>query len=331
MITRLRMLFIVLMAVLTVSSHSLAKELVFAHIGAPGSLHDTSAREFARRVNAQLGDKVRVEVFGNSAFGGDTTNLEKLKAAKIEMTLVGTAMSSVDERFGVFELPFLIRDREHMARVRDALLNDTFGPAAKSKGYRILAAWELGFRHITNNIRPIQTPEDLKGLRMRVPTVKWLKKAFESYGASVTPLPFNQIVTEIRNETIDGQEAVLELAYAGRVHEAQKYLSLTYHIYTPAFLLVNEEQFAALAPDVQTGLSSIAVDMESWTRKTGAQHDQEALAKLRITLKTNDADMIEFYQASAKGIYKEFAKAVPQGEELVKRIERLAGASVVGN
>lgn len=331
MIARLRLLFIVSVAILSMHNNSWAKEFVFAHIGAPGSLHDTSAREFARRVNAQLGDKIRVEVFGNSALGGDTANLEKLKAAKIEMTLVGTAMSSVDERFGVFELPFLLRDREHMARVRETIFNDTLAPAAKAKGYRLLAAWELGFRHITNTVRPISTPEDLKGVRIRVPPVKWLKKAFESYGATVTTTPFNQIVTEIQNGTVDGQETVLELAYAARIHEVQKYLSLTYHLYTPAFLVVNDEQFAALPPDVQEAISRIAVDMEGWSRQVGAQHDKESLEKLQRTLKTNNGDMIEFYQASAKGIYKEFAKSVPQGAELVQRIERLAGSSVAGN
>ena len=301
MIARLRLLSLVSLALLSICNNSHAKELVFAHIGAPGSLHDASAQEFALRVNAQLSNNVHVEVFGNSAFGSDVANLEKLKAGKIELTLVGTAMSSVDERFGIFELPFLIRDRNHMTRVRATVFEDTLKPAARAKGYRLLAAWELGFRHITNSARPIQTPEDLQGVRLRVPQVRWLKKAFESYGATVIALPFDKVLAELQKGSIDGQETVLELAHAAHLHDAQKYLSLTYHIYTPAFLVVNEEQFSALPPEVQIGISQIAVDLEGWSRKIGAQHDRAALDKLQKVLKTNDADMIEFYQASCQG------------------------------
>lgn len=331
MISRLYLLFVFALAQFAFMCSSHAEELLFAHIGAPGSLHDVSAREFARRVHAQLGDRVHIEVVGNSALGGDLAHLEKLKAGKIEFGLIGTQISSLDEIFSVFELPFLIRNRGHMSRVRAAIFDDTLQVAAKAKGYRLLALWELGFRHITNGVRPINTPEDLKGVRIRVPKTSWLSKAFEAFGATAVTIRYDQVLDELKKGSVDGQETVLELAYSSRFYEAQKYLSLTNHLYTPAFVTVSEEQFSKLPKDVQDRLTQIAVELESWVQHYGEQQDGESLAKLHEKLIVNDTDLIEFYQVAAKGVYRDFAKAVPKGGDVIKRIEALANTGSPGN
>lgn len=300
--------------------------MVLAHIGAPGSLHDMSAREFARRVNSQIGDKLHIEVLGNSVLGDDATHLDKLKNGKIELALLGTMMSSIDEVFAVFELPFLIRSRAHMNRVRAAIFDDTLQAAAKAKGYRLLALWEVGFRHITNSVRPIRYPEDLKGIRLRVPKTRWLTKAFETYGATVVNLRFDGVLSELQKGSIDGQETVMQLVYTSRIHEAQKYLSLTNHLYTPAFLVAREEQFNKLPPDAQSSIVKTAREIEKWSQDTGEQQDRIFLAKVRERLQVNDADLIEFYHVAAKSVYRDFSMTVPKGGELIKKIEALASS-----
>jgi TRAP-type transport system periplasmic protein len=331
MISRLYVLLAFVLAQFAFTSSSHAADMLLAHIGASGSLHDAASREFTRRVHAQLGDAVHIEVMGNSALGGDIAHLEKLKAGKLEFALVGTSMTTVDDVFAVFELPFLIRNRAHIKRVRAAIFEDTFQAAAKAKGYRLLAMWELGFRHITNTVRPINSPEDLKGIRMRVPLTPWLPKAFAAFGATIVPVKFDQVLDELKKGSIDGQETVLQLAYACRFHEAQKYLSLTSHVYTTAFLTVSEEHFSKLPKDVQDRLTQIAVEVESWSRTYGEQLDRETLVKLQEKMIVNDTDLIEFYQAAAKSVYRDFAKAIPKGGELIKRIDALANADSPGN
>jgi TRAP-type transport system periplasmic protein len=137
-------------------------ELKFGHVGEPGSLFEASANEFARRANEKLGPDYKVVTFGSSQLGSDEQMVQKLKLGQLEFSLPSTVMSSVAPEFGVFEMPYIVKDREHMKRVREAILESVLQPAVKAKGYRILAVWENGFRHITNNLRPIGKPEDLK-------------------------------------------------------------------------------------------------------------------------------------------------------------------------
>src|SRR5690606_6531385 len=127
-------------------------ELRFGHVGNPGSLFAASAEEFARRANEKLGDKAVVQGFGSSQLGTDTELLQKLKLGQVHFALPSTVMSSVSPEFGVFEMPYIIKDREHMKRVIDSIGESVFQAAAKANGYRSLAFWENGFRHITNNV-----------------------------------------------------------------------------------------------------------------------------------------------------------------------------------
>ncbi|MDX1401231.1 MAG: TRAP transporter substrate-binding protein, partial [Kiloniellales bacterium] len=147
--------------------------LKFGHVGKPGSLFEASVEEFAKRANEKLGDKAEVQVFGSSQLGKDKELLQKLKLGQITFSLPSTVMSSVSDEFGIFEMPYIIKDREHMKKVQAAIGESVLQKAASSKGYRILAFWENGFRNITNNTRPINTPEDLKGIKLRTPKGAW--------------------------------------------------------------------------------------------------------------------------------------------------------------
>src|SRR6056300_1677960 len=152
-------------AVMATSANASYLVLKFGHVGKPGSLFDMSANEFARIANAKLGDKAEVQVFGSSQLGKDKELLQKLKLGQVTFSLPSSVMSSVADEFGVFEMPYIIKDRAHMKRVQDAILESKLQPAVKAKGYRIIGLWENGFRNITNNVRPINKPEDLAGIK----------------------------------------------------------------------------------------------------------------------------------------------------------------------
>jgi tripartite ATP-independent transporter DctP family solute receptor len=299
-------------------------ELRFGHIGGAGSLLEATAQEFARRANERLQGRVRVAVYGKSALGDDTEMLAKVKAGAITFSLPIAVMESVDDVFGIFEMPFLIRDRAHMNRVRAAIFASTLQPAAKNKGFRLLALWEVGFRHITNNIRPIRYPDDLQGLRLRVPKGLWRARMFEAYGAIPVLLSFDKIVDELKKHSVDGQENPISQFYPVGIHEQQRYLTLSYHIYSPAFVVVSEEHFSKLPKNVQDTLADIAVDLEDWAHKEGERLDKEMIGKLRGKMEINQIDLIEFFHGAATGIYQEYAAAVPQGGALIAQVEALA-------
>ncbi len=150
-------------------AHAEKLTLKFGHVGAPGSLFEASINAFAKRANEKLGDKAEVQVFGSSQLGKDKELLQKLKLGQVTFAMPSSVMSSVSDEFGVFEMPYIIQSRDHMKKVQAEIGESVFNKAAIAKGYRILTFFENGFRHITNNTRPINSPEDLKGIKLRTP------------------------------------------------------------------------------------------------------------------------------------------------------------------
>ena len=120
-------------------------EIKLGHVGEPGSLFQKSADEFAKRANAKLGDKAKVVVFGSSQLGGDKEMLQKLKLGTLDMALPSTVMSSEVDLFGIFEMPYLVKDRAHMARIEKEVFWPKLAPEAEKKGLKVLAVWENGY------------------------------------------------------------------------------------------------------------------------------------------------------------------------------------------
>jgi tripartite ATP-independent transporter DctP family solute receptor len=248
-------------------------ELKLGHAGGPGSIQDVAAAEFARRFNKALRPVASVYVYGDSVLGNDTELLKKLKTGSVSLAIVAAPMSSVADEFGVFDMPFLVRGREHVRKFRDQLMQDFLRPAALAKGYRVLGMWEFGVRHITNNVRPINAPGDLNRLRFRVPKVEWRIKMFESYGVKVTPMEIEDIYPSLQAGTLDGLEMPLPMLCSLNIQKVQKYLTLTSHLYSPAFLVIDEAQFQKQPEKVRNVLSSYAHSMEDWVLQRGAEID----------------------------------------------------------
>ena len=252
---------------LTTTAQAADLTLKFGHVGKPGSLFEASVNEFAKCSNAALGDKAEVVTFGSSQLGKDKELLQKLKLGQITFSLPSSVMSSVSDTFGVFEMPYIIKDREHMKRVQ-AKLGETFQAAAKSKGYRILGYFENGFRHITNNTRAITVPADLAGVKLRTPKGAWRVKMFKLYGANPTPMAFSEVFTALQTGVIDGQENPYAQIASAKFQEVQKYLSITGHVYTPAYVLVSDSGFSKLPADVQSGLEQCATETQAFVYDT---------------------------------------------------------------
>ncbi len=299
-------------------------ELKFGHVGAPGSLFAVTAEEFARRANERLGDRAKVIVFGSSQLGGDEVMLQKLKLGTIDLVLPSTIMSSIVEAFGLFEMPYLVSDREHMRRVEEEVFWPDLHPLAIERGYEVLAIWENGFRHVTNNVRPITTPADLRGIKLRTPRGIWRVKMFQAYGANPTPMPLSEVFVALQTGGMDGQENPLAQVVAARLHEVQSYLSLTRHVYTPAYVTVGTERWAKLPEDVRTILRETARETQEFAYATAERMDTDLLVDLRDAgIVINQPNQDAFISASS-AVYEEFAASVANGEELIDRVLALA-------
>lgn len=301
-------------------------EIKLGHVGGPGSLFEQSANEFARVANERLGNKAKVVVFGSSQLGGDSEMMQKLRLGTLELSIPSSIMSSNVPAFGMFEMPYLVKNRDHMTKIETEVLRPSMLPLAEEKGFKILGVWENGFRHITNNGQPIVKPEDLKGMRLRVPPGVWRVKMFQAYGANPSPMAFSEVFVALQTGVMNGQENPLTQIYSAKLQEVQKYISMTGHVYTPAYLTAGSRKFKSLPSDVQAILEKTAQDVQPFVYATAAKLDNELLEKIKAAgTKANEVDKNAFIAAS-KAIYQEFGKEVPGGGAFVDKAVALGAA-----
>lgn len=300
--------------------------LRFGHVGNPGSLFEASVNNYAACVNEAAGDAVEVQTFGSSQLGSDQELLQKLKLNQVAFALPSSVMSSVDEAFGIFEMPYIIKDRDHMRRVQAEMM-DVFQGAAEANGYYIVGLAENGFRHITNNVRPINVPADLEGVKLRTPNGTWRVKMFQQYGANPTPMSFSDVFTALQTGVIDGQENPYAQIASAKFQEVQEYLSITGHVYTPAYILTSKNQWDSWPDEVKTILSDCAVSNQDFTYEEAARLEEELLQVIRDAgVEVNEADKDAFIEAS-KPIYDAFASEVEGGGEMIDKVLGLGGSS----
>ena len=306
-------------AALAVTPALAQTEIKIGHVGEPGSLFQKSADEFAKRANAKLGNKAKVIVYGSSQLGGDKEMIQKLKLGTLDMAVPSTVMSSEVDLLGIFEMPYIVKDRAHMGRIEKEIFWPQIEPAIEKKGIKVLAVWENGVRHITNNKHPIKVPADLQGIKLRVPEGKWRVKMFQAYGANPSPMKFSELFTALQTGVMDGQENPFTQIYSAKLQEVQKYLSLSGHVYTPAYVTVGTKRFESLPADVRKILEDTAKETQAFVYETAAKDDDELLGKLKQAgMQVNEVDKDAFVAAS-KSIYEEFGKEVPGAKELIDR------------
>ena len=312
---------------LSLTTGAWAEELKFGHVGAPGSLFAMSAENFAETANAKLPEGYKVVVFGASQLGKDAELLQKLKLGTVHFALPSTVMSTVAPEFGLFEMPYLVKNRAHMAKIEKEIFWPSLHPPLVKKGYQVLALWENGFRNITNNKRPINVPSDLEGVKLRTPKGAWRVKMFKSYGANPTPMAFSEVFVALQTGVIDGQENPLAQIASAKFQEVQKYLSMTGHVYTPAYVTVSAANFAKLPEEVKTVLKEAALANQAYVYETAAKLEVELLDQLKKGgIAVNEADKQAFIDAS-RPIYEEFAKEVKGGKDMVDAAIALGAGS----
>jgi tripartite ATP-independent transporter DctP family solute receptor len=207
------------------------------------------------------------------------------------------------------------------------IIHPTLGPIVEKQGYKILSVWENGFRHITNNKRPIVKPDDLKGIKLRVPGGVWRVKMFQAYGASPSPMEFKEVFVALQTGVMDGQENPFAQIFPARLHEVQKFLSLTGHVYTPAYVVAGAS-WQRLPADARKVLEETLREMEPVALQMAERLDGEFLTKIKASgnIQVNEPDKAAFIAAS-KGVYAGFAKEVKGGQALIDKALSLAKGS----
>lgn len=303
---------------------AMAETYIVAVGAASNSLQGRSAAKFAEDLQAELGDAHTVEFYADGQLGDEKELMQKLRLGTVQFTLISSIMSNVAPEFALFDMPFLVQDRAHLKAINAEIVQTDLAPKAEEAGLKVLSTWENGFRQITNNTRPINTPADLEGLKIRTPSSEWRVAMFKEWGANPTPMAFSEVFVALQTGTMDGQENPLTNITGANFQEVQKYLSLTGHVYSPTYLTTGLGTWNDLPEDVQAAATAVAASVQDWSLAQGEAADNELVDKVKAAgMEVNTADKAAFIEASAP-IYASFADSVKGGDELVSRAQALA-------
>ncbi|SFQ70450.1 TRAP transporter substrate-binding protein [Donghicola eburneus] len=303
---------------------AMAETYIVAVGAASNSLQGRSAAKFAEDLQAELGDAHTVEFYADGQLGDEKELMQKLRLGTVQFTLISSIMTNVAPEFALFDMPFLVQDRAHLKAINAEIVQTDLAPKAEEAGLKVLSTWENGFRQITNNTRPINTPADLEGLKIRTPSSEWRVAMFKEWGANPTPMAFSEVFVALQTGTMDGQENPLTNITGANFQEVQKYLSLTGHVYSPTYLTTGLGTWNDLPEDVQAAATTVAASVQNWSLAQGEAADNELVDKVKAAgMEVNTADKVAFIEASAP-IYASFADSVNGGDELVSRAQALA-------
>ena len=266
------------------------------HVFAANHPWQKSLEGMAKDVAEATGGEVQIQVYPSSQLGGDREMAEGLRLGTVEMALFGTgALQVLDKRLIIEELPYAWPTREKAYAAIDGKLGKALAEILKTKSIETLSWWESGYRHITNSVRPVNTPDDLKGMKLRVPEAELRVDTFKQLGALPTPMAFSEVFTSLQQKVVDGQENPLATIYASKFYEVQEHLALSGHIWGSAVLTISSKAWGKLSDEQKKIVSEKAEVWKEKEREMIRKSDSEVLAKLKEAgMKVTEPDAAAF-------------------------------------
>ena len=297
--------------------------LKLGHGAAPDNPRNIVAQEFAKAVAEKSGGRIGIEVFPSESLGSDRQMIESLIMAGLDLSINSQGpVAAYDEKLNVVGLPFLFSKPEQVYEVLDGPIGDELAAPLEKKGFKLLAYWDNGFRHITNNKLPINKPEDLIGLKIRTPEDKLTIAIFKALGSNPAPFAFGELYMALQQGQFDGQENPVTNIYFSKLYEVQKYLSLTNHKYEFCPLVVSMATWRRLPADLQVILKDLAVEYAGKHRELNNKTNADLTEKMSsLNVLVNQAD-IPALRAACQSVYKDFEPVF--GKALIDRILEIA-------
>lgn len=261
----------------------------------------------------------KIQQFPNSQLGGEREVIEGLQLGTIDMAIVSTgATLNFVPQTGVFDIPFLFRDLAHARKVLDGKIGQDMLAQFPKRGLVALAWGEQGFRHLTNNVRPVKTPADIKGLKIRTTENPIHIAAFRQLGVLATPMAWPEVATALQQGTIDGQENPLSVLVSVKIWQLQKYLSLTAHVYGPALIMISPSVYDGLSDADKTKFKDAAHAAVVAMRAYVDHVEKDGVETLKKNgMQVNTVDHAAFVKA-VEPIYPQYYKQF--GKDLVESI-----------
>ena len=294
-----------------------------AHVCTLKDVFQIQAVKFKQLVEQRTKGQVEIKIFPNKQLGDKESDLISM----VQQGVIGSAIitcgpvTTFDSLFGVLDLPFLFTNADQAYRVLDGPIGQRFLDSLSKINIKGLAFGERGFRNVSNNVRPIRTPADLKGIKIRVMQSPVYISTFKALGANPIPMGWGEVYTALQQGTIDAQENPPWVIWAFKLYEVQKYYSLTGHSYSGNVIMMNKKLFDSFSPAIQKILVQSAHDASVYERKVNQDGVADILKKLQAKgMKINTVDKKPFQEKCASVYASEYSKH-PEWRAIVKEIQ----------
>ena len=280
-------------------------------------------RKFAEVLDQKTGGKVKVEVYSGGQLGSETEATRSILQGTLEMQSIGVSyLSQFVPEIGIYDLPYLFSGWEQFEKAQDGPTGARLNAKFAAKGLKILGTPPIGLYQLTNNKRPLETPNDMRGLKMRVPPGKTALAMMNAFGANTVAMNYGEVYSALQQGVIDGHTNPPLTIESGKFFEVQKYLTLTGHVYASDFALIGTKQFDSYPADIQKAILEASAEATKVARAFVKDQEAQALERMKAAgLQVNTPSDLGPWRKAGQSIYAQMSEIIPP--EWVKEIQDL--------
>lgn len=298
----------------------------YGHSQSPASTRSISMEFFAQQIHERSEGRIVAENYYSSVLGNEREMMDMVATGVLQGTR-GGLFADANPKYAIFMLPFLVENWDQAERLVNSSLTDEINAAARANGFHVPATGiSQGFRAHTNNVRPIRTPTDLEGLKMRVPPQQVYVMTAQVFGASPQEMPASEIYGALRTGVLDGQDNPPANIWDYHIFEVQKYMTVTHYSTGPDPFIVDLKWYTALPDDLKETFDEVARETMRLSDQLNRVAEQEMIEKLEAVLEVNflTSDELKPFQALAASVHEQFVGQGIISEEDIQRARRIA-------
>lgn len=288
--------------------------------------YQKGAEKFKELVEQKTNGRVQVQIYPNSQLGAERAMLEGMQLGTIEMGIITSgALSNFVPEFAVLDLGYLFKDSKQAQEVLNGPVGQELSEKMAQVGIRNLGFLDAGFRSVYAK-KPVRTPDDLKGMKIRTMENPAHIALFKALGANPIPMNYSELYTALQQGTVDGAENVVDVFYKSKHYEVAPVFSETNHVYLVVMYMISEKFFQGLPPDIQQAIQEAAREAIQYENSVFVEHRNEAYNKLKEAgVTVVQIDDVTAFQQKAKQSWREVVKNIPNGQDLLDKIMKATG------
>ena len=297
--------------------------LKFGHAVNPTDGQHAAAVKMAELVKQRTNGEVEITIYPANQLGNDAAMINGARGGTIDIVSSGASnFNGIVPHTAALELPFVFRSAQHAYTVLDGPIGTGVLAELAPHGLKGLAFWENGWRAFTNNKKPVRTPDDLKGLKIRSTPNPYHIQAFKLLGMNPSPMPIAELYTALETGAFDAQEHPINVTLSAKFYEVQKHLTVSNHIYSPLVVVMNKAKLESLPAPFQTIIVDAAREAARYQRDLNTQNAGKVVADLKKAgmQVVENVDMAPFQKLVSEPIAKTFAEK--NGPALLQAIEQ---------